>query len=231
MKGRGAQAAEPPSLWLAGATQGIGAGLALRLAGSYQLLPLARSLGHDFADVDCARHLLAKHGAPWAWVHTPGAFFEEDLLATSDADWSLLLESNLWSFVRSARVILPAMAQQGGGRVVAFGVAGLSVANAKVMGPAYFAVKAALLSCVRSLASDFAAAGVTCNMLSPGAIEHEQSHRPSQERALPRIPSGRLGRPQDLAGIVEFLLSREAEYITGQEICVDGGLSLGAARQ
>ena len=193
----------------------------------YEVVPLARSLGHDLSKPGATLPLLGERGAPWAWVHAPGDFFEESLLATSDAAWNALLESNLWSFVRSARDILPAMREAGGGRVVAFGVAGLSVATAKTRGPAYFAVKSALLETVRSLALEFTSAGVTVNLVSPGAIAHDKSHRESQERVAPRIPAGRLGMPSDLVGLVDFLLSDAASYITGQEIAVDGGLSLG----
>lgn len=222
-------------VWVVGGSRGIGRALSESLARSYRVRALTRSSGHDFADAETAARLVREHGAPWAWVHTPGDFFEKALLETGDDEWHALFESNLYSFVRSARSILPAMAASGGeerggargGRVVAFGVAGLSVPTAKRLGPAYFAVKAALLQCVRSLASEFAGAGVCVNMLSPGAIVHEDSHAASQERVAPKIPAGRLGAPQDFVGLVEFLLSDASSYVTGQEICVDGGLALG----
>lgn len=214
-------------IWLVGATEGIGAGLRPRLEEQHTVHAFARATGHDFGDEATAPRLLEEFGVPWAWVHTPGAFFEKPLLETTSRDWDLLLASNLLSFLTSARSVLPAMAANGGGRVVAFGVAGLSVANAKTKGPAYFAVKAALLSCVRTLAREFAPQGVCVNMVSPGAIAHDTSHRESQERVRKRIPRGRLGTPQDLAGLVDFLVSSDAAYVTGQEISVDGGLALG----
>jgi NAD(P)-dependent dehydrogenase (short-subunit alcohol dehydrogenase family) len=87
----------------------------------------------------------------------------------------------------------------------------------------------------QSLAKEVAAAGITVNAICPGAIDHtrmrEEADRQSQERGLPPaservklIPLGRLGEPEDVAGVVAFLLSDDANYMTGQAINVTGGL-------
>lgn len=213
-------------LWISGATRGIGAALAGALTDDYEVTALARELGHDLSLEATARHLLSTSATPYAWIHTPGAFFEKPLLETSDVDWVELFESNVMSFVRSARSVLPAMAANGAGRVLVFGVAGLTTGTAKARAPVYFAAKAALLECVRALARDFAEAGICINMISPGAIAHADSHAASQARVASRIPAGRLGRPDDFVGLVRFLLSESSAYVTGQDIAVDGGLAL-----
>ncbi len=181
----------------------------------------------DFGDAATRRELLDAYGAPFAWIHAPGDFLEKPLLETPDADWEQLLASNFWSFVHPARDLLPAMGKQGSGRVLCFGAAGLSLGTAKLRGPAYFAVKAALASVVKTLALEFGRMGVTVNMLSPGIIVHEHSHQESQKRLAPRVPLGRAGRAEDLFGATELLLGEKGAYITGQELTVDGGLSLG----
>ncbi|MCB9891374.1 MAG: SDR family oxidoreductase [Planctomycetes bacterium] len=220
---------EPRSIWVVGASRGIGATLADALDEDNAVVRVSRSNGHDFTDEDSVRSMLDGRGVPLAWVHTPGDFFEKPLLETTDLDWSHLIESNLMSFVRASRAILPAMASRGVGSVVVFGVAGVSSGIAKTRGPAYFAVKSALVESMRTLALEYASRGVRINMVSPGAIVHAHSHRESQERVARRVPAGRLGQPGDLVGLVRFLVSDDSSYVTGQEISVDGGLAIANA--
>jgi NAD(P)-dependent dehydrogenase (short-subunit alcohol dehydrogenase family) len=218
-------------IWVVGASRGIGRAIADSLENEAlegrPVLPIARTYERDFADPQLRAELLREHGAPHAWVHTPGDFFEKPLLETRDSDWEQLFESNLWSFLRPARELLPAMAAAGGGRVIVFGAAGLSLGTAKLRGSAYFAVKAALLSACKSLALEFGKQGVTVNMISPGIVVHEHSHQASQKRLAPRVPLGRSSVPEDLLGVVRMLLGPGGAYLTGDEITVDGGLSLG----
>jgi len=214
-------------VWVVGSTSGIGAeaGRALAEAG-YEVYGFGRSIGRD---IDAAGVLEAAfaEAVPWAWIHCPGDYLERPLLDTGDAEWSALLDSNLLGFVRMARRVLPVMADHGGGRVVAFGAAGVGGGRGIVRAPAYFAAKAALASVVSSLAKEWAKHQVTCNLVLPGVIAHEGSSRQLETRLLARIPAGRLGKPRDLAGLVRLLVSDEGGYITGQELAVDGGLSLG----
>jgi 3-oxoacyl-[acyl-carrier protein] reductase len=112
------------------------------------------------------------------------------------------------------------------GRVVLFGAAGVCQDTGKKRAPAYFAVKAALMTVARSLAEEVASSGVTVNVVSPGLIVHESSYVESQRRMLPRVPAGRMGVPADVVGAVKFLLSDDASYVTGIDLEVDGGLHL-----
>lgn len=173
-----------------------------------------------------ARRYLDQHGPPWALVHAVGDFEERPLLETDTELWSHLLHSNLTSAFFVTRAIVPAMSAAGRGRVLLFAAAGTDTRRAMRRAPVYFAVKAALLQLARSLAAEAAPSGVTVNVLSPGIIRHPDSHTESQDRMESKVPMGRSGTPEDLMGVVDLLLSEQGGYITGQDIAIDGGLSL-----
>ena len=97
--------------------------------------------------------------------------------------------------------------------------------------PASAAAKAALEALARALAADLAPDGITVNCVAPGFVEKEAGAHAAMgseklRRASARIPLGRLGQPDEIAALIEFLLSPAAAYITGQTIHADGGLSL-----
>ena len=99
--------------------------------------------------------------------------------------------------------------------------------------PSYAAAKAALVSFTRSWALELAAGGITVNAVSPGPTETAlfRANNPigseSEARYLFGVPMGRFGRPEEVAGAIEFLLSDDAGFITGQTLHVDGGASIG----
>ncbi len=213
-------------IWVAGATKGIGRAIADHLEGRRRcsVLRMGRSIGRDLRDPAVIHDLLEKEGAPFAWIHCIGDFMERPLLETSQQEWGKLLESNLSTFSQVAELVLPAMASRGEGRVLCFGAAGLE--KGKTRAPAYFACKAALWSMTLSLAKQWGAEGLTCNMISPGLVAHEHAHRESLSRMAKKVPLGRLGTTGDLLPLVDLLLSSRGSYVTGQQIVVDGGLSL-----
>ena len=86
------------------------------------------------------------------------------------------------------------------------------------------AVVPAMVQAKRGRVVLFAAAGLTVNVVAPGLIHHPHSHQDSQRRMLGRVPAGRLGQPDDVVGLVRYLLSDAATYVTGQVLTVDGGL-------
>jgi NAD(P)-dependent dehydrogenase (short-subunit alcohol dehydrogenase family) len=93
----------------------------------------------------------------------------------------------------------------------------------------YAAAKAGLVGLARSLAKEVASRGITVNVVAPGLIETDMTNDlgAAKDAMAALIPMGRVGQPSDIAGVVGFLASNEARYITGAVICVDGGMAMG----
>ena len=214
-------------LVLGGAT-GIGAGVAAALG--ERAVVWSRRTGVDATDPEAVgaalRAHVAEHGVPWGLVHTVGDFDERPLLASDREFYDWMLDSNLRTAFVAMRVIVPELVAARRGRAVFFSAAGAGERTAKLRAPVYFAAKAALVSLVRSLAKEIASSGVTANVISPGIIRHPTSHAASQDRMQGKVPSGRGGTVEDVVPLVLGLLGGEMGYVTGQEIAVDGGLSL-----
>lgn len=212
-----------------GGRTGIGAGVVR--AFPERCTQWSRRDGVDATDsravAGATAELLQRDGVPYALVHCVGDFEEKALLASDDALYRHLLESNVTSAFVVVRAIAPLLVAAGRGRIVLFSASGAEDRRAKPRAPVYFAVKAALVSLARSLALEVARSGVTVNVISPGIIRHAHSHTVSQDRMQARVPAGRAGTVEDVVALVRFLLSAEAHYITGAEIPVDGGLALG----
>jgi len=140
--------------------------------------------------------------------------------------------SNFTALISLARKFVPPMAERGWGRVVATGSIMASRPRAETI--VYASLKSAQLTAIRALARDVAPHGVTMNVVSPGAIETEATAPRYKDAAFRRavavkIPVGRHGMSEDLVGAYIFLCSDAAAYITGVNIPVDGGWSIGDA--
>ena len=143
-----------------------------------------------------------------------------------DADWDFLLELNLTSQFILAREIGRGMIQRGAGKIIF--TASLLTFQGGITVPAYAASKGGIGSLVRALSNEWASHGVQVNGLAPGyiATDNTQALRDNESRnreILSRIPTGRWGEPEDMAGPVVFLASSASDYVSGEILVVDGG--------
>jgi NAD(P)-dependent dehydrogenase (short-subunit alcohol dehydrogenase family) len=168
------------------------------------------------ADLGPIRHL----------VHCAGVSQEAALHTLSEEQWLGIIDTNLTASVALVRQVLFPMVKSGFGRIVLLGsISGLRGIRGHTV---YAATKAGLDGLARSLAQECAPFGVTVNSVAPGYIDTpmlDSIPERIRKEIKGRIPVGRLGRPEDVAHVVCFLLSEQAAYVTGQTWVVDGGLS------
>jgi 3-oxoacyl-[acyl-carrier protein] reductase len=140
-------------------------------------------------------------------------------------DWDTVLNTNLKGAFNFAQALMRPMIKQRSGRIINISsVIGL-IGNAGQAN--YAASKAGLIGLTKSLARELASRGITVNAIAPGLIETDMTGALSDEvrqAILQKIPLGKLGQPDDIAGAVAYLACAEAKYITGQVLTVDGGM-------
>ena len=236
-----------------GASRGIGRAVALRLAAEGASVALNYRAGREEAeavaaeieasggsaavvqgDVAAADEAEALVGAAAEamggldiLVNNAGLTRDNLLMRLSEDDWDAALNTNLKGAFLCAKAAIRPMLRQRFGRIV-----NMSSVVALTGNPGqanYAAAKAGLIGFTRTVAREVASRGVTVNALAPGFIETQMIDSiPDDLRAriLERIPLGRFGAPEDVAGCVAFLCGDDGAYITGQTISIDGGLSL-----
>ncbi len=157
-------------------------------------------------------------------------FGEDQSIATLDMTvWRRVIDANLTSAALCARHAVPCMRANGGGAMVHLSSIQALRGDDKPQ-DAYQAAKAGVIALSKSLAIQFAADAIRSNAVLPGPTESPMQQRWQHDPALKKatagaVPLGRVGRPQDIASAVIFLLSDQASYITGTELIVDGGLT------
>lgn len=158
-------------------------------------------------------------------VNNAGIVRDRLLLRMDESDWDAVLATNLRGAFLCTRAVLRGMVRQRSGRIIAIS----SVAG--VMGNAgqanYAAAKAGLIGFTRSVAREVASRAITANIVAPGFIETDiwaEVGQDARDKFLGLVPLGRAGTPEEVAGVVVFLCSDQAAYITGQVLNVDGGM-------
>jgi 2-keto-3-deoxy-L-fuconate dehydrogenase len=167
-----------------------------------------------------------------------GVVHQGTLLEAREADWTLAFDLNCRSMFRTMQAFLPGMLARGRGAILNMA----SVASSLKGVPSrfiYSASKAAVVGMTRSVATDYVTQGIRCNCLCPGTVETPSlgeriavnaaaagSVEAARAAFVARQPMGRLGSPEEIAALAVYLSSDEAQFITGQAIVIDGGLTL-----
>jgi 3-oxoacyl-[acyl-carrier protein] reductase len=158
-------------------------------------------------------------------VNNAGVTRDGLLMRMSAEAWDTVIDTNLKGAFNLTKPVGRLMVRQRAGRIINISsVIGL-MGNAGQAN--YAASKAGLIGFTKSVAREFASRGITCNVVCPGFIETDMTRELSEDlrkSLLERIPLQRLGQPEDVAGVVAFLCSPAANYITGQILTVDGGM-------
>ncbi|MFI5035711.1 MAG: 3-oxoacyl-ACP reductase FabG [Acidimicrobiales bacterium] len=225
-----------------GASRGIGAAIAEHFAAlgdtvvalsrsGHAPSVVARSLSVDVTDstqvTDAVKGAVEEFGPVGVAVVNAGVTHDGLALRMSDEQWREVLATNLDGAFYTARAVLGSMVRAREGSIVFIGSISPFVG---VPGQAnYAASKAGLVGLARSLAKEVATRNITVNVVAPGLIETEMTSELGAARDAMEalIPMGRVGTPADVAGVVGFLASNHARYITGAVIAPDGGLALG----
>jgi 3-oxoacyl-[acyl-carrier protein] reductase len=158
-------------------------------------------------------------------VHNAGQPYDALAAMMAQDKAEAAMQVNFWSLTRLAKSVLRGMIRARGGRIVAIGSAAALQGNPG--NAAYAASKGALLSYCRTLAIETAKRGITVNYVAPGFIDTEMMapYAPYRAQMEKQIPAGRFAAPEDIAGLVAFLMSPPAAYMTGAVLPIDGGLT------
>ncbi|KAF1023037.1 MAG: 3-oxoacyl-[acyl-carrier-protein] reductase FabG [Paracidovorax wautersii] len=233
-----------------GSSRGIGRAVALRLAASGHDIVVhcrnrlteaeavcaevqalgrrARVLSFDVADRHACAEILeadvTAHGAYYGVVLSAGLTRDGAFPALTGDDWDRVLRTNLDGFYNVLHpLIMPMIRRRAPGRIVAVASASGLIGNRGQVN--YSAAKAGLIGAVKALAVELGKRQITVNAVAPGLIETDMlSPDVPVAEILKMLPIARLGAPEEVAAAVDYLLSRDAGYVTRQVLSVNGGL-------
>src|SRR5471032_303752 len=226
------------SVLVTGSSRGIGKAIALRLArDGYDVVLHCRSRRAEADDV--ARQVeemgraataaaleadIAQHGCYYGVVCNAGVARDNAFPAMSGDDWDIVLQTNLDGFYNVLNpLVMPLVQRRKPGRIVTLAsVSGLIGNRGQVN---YSAAKAGIIGATKALALELAKRAITVNCVAPGLIETDMISEVPMEEALKMIPARRVGKPEEVAAAVSFLIGEEAGYITRQVISVNGGMA------
>jgi 3-oxoacyl-[acyl-carrier protein] reductase len=213
-----------------GGTRGIGAAIAGRLrADGWTVATLGRSGGDVTADVADAASVQAafesvreRFGKPvLVLVNNAGVTADGLSIRMPDEDWTRVIDTNLNGAFNCTKRGLEDMLRARWGRIV--NISSVVAERANPGQANYVASKAGLLGYTRVVAREMGKRNITCNAVTPGVIETDMTAQLNGDLAG-AVPAGRVGKPEEVAAAVSFLVSDDASYINGATLAVDGGL-------
>ena len=232
---------------ITGSSRGIGASIARCLAGEYEvvlharsksdeLLKMAGELGVKFMTFDVADTVAAKeaieadmeaNGVYYGVILNAGITRDNTFVGLSDEEWFDVIDVNLNGFYNVLRpALMPMIRARRPARIVTLSSVSGVIGNRGQVN--YSASKAGIIGASKALAVELASRGITVNCVAPGLIKTDMSEEILNsdflDEVLKAIPAKRAGEAGEVAGLVKFLLSGEASYITRQVIGVNGGL-------
>ena len=168
---------------------------------------------------------IVENGVYFGLVLNAGITKDNVFPAMEDDEWDSVINTNLNGFYNVVKpLILPMIQSRQKGRIVTLSsVSGLSGNRGQVN---YSASKAGIIGATKALSLEVAKRGITVNCVAPGVIESDMTENLPKEKVLDMIPMKRFGTAEEVANVIEFLISEKASYITGQVISVNGGLYL-----
>nr|WP_315483012.1 3-oxoacyl-ACP reductase FabG [uncultured Undibacterium sp.] len=238
------------SILVTGSSRGIGKAIALRLArDGYDLVLHCRSerqqadavaqdiiqlgrkvrvLQFDISQREQTATILnqdiEEHGCYYGVVCNAGIARDNAFPAMSGEDWDIVMQTNLDGFYNVLNpLVMPLVQRRKPGRIVTMAsVSGLIGNRGQVN---YSAAKAGIIGATKALAIELAKRAITVNCVAPGLIETDMISEVPLEEAMKLIPARRVGKPEEVAAVVSFLMHEDAAYVTRQVISVNGGMA------
>ncbi len=231
-----------------GASRGIGRATAMELAGAgyyvvinfksneaaaMETLNFVKAAGSDgeLAQFDVAdneqtknalKSITERHKNIQVLVNNAGVTADGLFMLLGEEEWDSVINTSLKGFYNMTKPILREMVRRKCGSIVS--VSSLSALMPNRGQANYSAAKAGIIAASRSLATEVARFGVRVNVVAPGLIETDMIKDAPVAEIKKMIPMARLGKPQEVAGVIRFLCSNEASYVTGQVIGINGGI-------
>lgn len=238
---------EAKVVFVSGGSRGIGAGIAIELAAAgYDIWLNYRSstdaamevkdtiekmgrsctlLPFDVSDEAAATEVLEPlldKVVPYGMVHNAGIARDNIMPLMQRKEWDQVIDVHLNSFFILGRLFSKMMLTKRRGRIIS--IASISGETGQAGQSNYAAAKGGLIAASKSLARELGRRNILVNVVSPGLIDTEMIEKLPLDKILPLIPLGRVGKVKEISGVVRFLLSSDADYITGQVISVNGGM-------